>query len=229
MPKHGPLSTTKRLALTAAIAALAATPTLAAPTAPLKTVPRSALLVTEGSLTAQGTHGALRTHDAAMRAVVRDRGHHATRARLSFQLRGPSTTTQALGSGIVRRQVGLKLLAGDPCNLVYVMWRAAPDRSIEVLVKRNPGQTTSAQCGNAGYHEVALVPLTAAPSTDRDPHVLQARVRAVASGAVALTVFADGNVVYQDTLPASLAAGLTGPAGVRSDNGDYVVRLSSAP
>jgi hypothetical protein len=39
-------------------------------------------------------------------------------------------------------------------------------------------------------------------------------------------VYADGTVADQLTLPASLAAGLDGPAGVRSDNGRYRFTLS---
>ena len=209
-----------------AMAAVAATPTLGAPAAPLKNIPRSALQVTEGALAAYHD-GQVRTRDAAMRAVVRDHGRHAARARLSFQLRGASTTTAPLGSGIVRQQIGLKLLAADPCNLVYVMWRSAPDRVIEIQVKSNPGQTTSAQCGNRGYNTIAVVPLATPPASDARPHALEARVRPTADGADALTVFADKTVVWQGTLPTALVAGLDGPAGVRSDNGDYVFRLST--
>jgi hypothetical protein len=228
MPNHRSLTTARRRALLslAAVAALAATPSLAAQTTPLKTVPRSALAVSEGSIVPLGSGGAVRTADPAMRLVVRDHGHHATRARLSFQLRGASTTTTALGSGLVRQQIGLKLLAADPCNLVYVMWRDSPDRSLEISVKRNPGETTSAQCGNAGYQDVAVVPLTTPPSADLSAHVLEARVRPSSTGA-ALTVFADGTPVWQGTLPAALTAGLNGPAGVRSDDGNYVFRLST--
>jgi hypothetical protein len=229
MPNNRPHTTPWRRALVgvAAVAALAATPSLAAPTAPLKTVPLSALSVTEGTVTPYLASSSVQTADPAMRAVVRDHGHHATRARLSFKLRGPSTTTTALGSGLIRQQIGLKLLAANPCNLVYVMWRDSPDRSIEVQVKSNPAETTSAQCGNDGYHDVAVEPLTSAPATDFSPHVLEARVRPVAGNADVLTVFADGTVAWQGTLPAALVAGLNGPAGVRSDDGSYVFRLST--
>lgn len=210
-----------------AMAAVAATPTLGAPAAPLKDIPRSALQVTEGALAAYGQHGQVRTQDPAMRAVVRDHGRHARRARLSFRLRGESTTTAPLGSGIVRRQIGLKLLAADPCNLLYVMWHSVPDHEIEIQVKSNPGQTTSAQCGNRGYMTIASVPLAGAAASDTSAHALEARVRPVADGTDRLTVFADKTIVWQGALPAALVAGLDGPAGVRSDNGDYVFRLST--
>ncbi len=220
--------TIKRPLITAlALAALAATPTLAAPSAPLKNVPRSALQVTEGALATYGHQGQVRTRDAAMRAVVRDHGHHAARARLSFQLMGTSTSTAALGSGIVRQQIGLKLLAADPCNLVYVMWHSVPTNAIEIQVKSNPGETTSSQCGNAGYNTIAVVPLTTQSSSGR-AHALEARVRPAGNGAAYLTVFADKAIVWEGALPASLVGSLNGPAGVRSDNGDYVFRLSTA-
>jgi hypothetical protein len=117
----------KRPLITAlALAAVAATPTLGASSAPLHNVPRSALQVTEGALAGYGHQGQVRTSDPAMRAVVRDHGVHANRARLSFRLLGTSTTTSTLGSGIVRQQIGLKMLAANPCNLVYVMWHSVP-------------------------------------------------------------------------------------------------------
>jgi hypothetical protein len=217
----------KRPLITAlALAALAATPTFAASSGPLKNVPRSAMQVSEGALGTYGHQGQVRTRDAAMRAVVRDHGRHADRARLSFQLLGPSTTTSALGSGLVRQQIGLKLMASDPCNLVYVMWHNVPTQEIEIQVKSNPGQTTSAQCGNAGYHTIAAVPLTSPVSLTRS-HALEARVLPAADGGADLTVFADKVVVWQGELPAALVANLSGPAGVRSDNGDYAFRLST--
>jgi len=217
----------KRSLITAlALAALAATPTFGASSAHLTNVPRSAMQVTEGALATYGHQGQVRTRDAAMRAVVRDHGHHADRARLSFQLLGPSTTTSALGSGIVRQQIGLKMLAADPCNLVYVMWHSAPTQAIEIQVKSNPGETTSAQCGNGGYNTIAQIPLTM-PISPLKSHALEARVRPAGNGAAYLAVFADRVMVWEGALPAQLVANLSGPAGVRSDNGDYVFRLST--
>jgi len=191
-------------------------------------VPASTLDVTSGSIATLGS-GALQTASPGMRAVERDRGRHAASALLRFRLRGPSAQTAPLGSGEVRRQIGLKLRAGDPCNLVYVMWRQFPERSIVVSAKRNPGQTTSAQCGNRGYVDIARVPRPGDPAaTDTADHRLEVRTRVRGDGTLVVTVVADGDTVLVQRVPAGLAQGLDGPAGVRSDNGRYRFRLSVA-
>jgi hypothetical protein len=59
-----------------------------------------------------------------------------------------------LGSGELRRQFGLKLLAQDGCNLVYALWRIEPESKLVVSVKSNPSQHTSAECGNRGYQNI---------------------------------------------------------------------------
>jgi hypothetical protein len=206
------------------LVALAATPTLGARSAPLKNVPRSGLQVTEGTLAAYGHKGQIRTRDAAMRAVVR--GHDADRARVSFNLLGPSKRTSARDAGIVHRRIGLRLLAANPCNLVNVTWQSAPTQAIEVQVKTNPAQTTSAQCANSGYDTIAVVPLTLPVSATRT-HTLEATVRPVGSGAVYLRVLADRGIVWEGALPAVLVAEVRGSVGVRSDMGDYAFRLST--
>ena len=217
------------LRLRAAAAAIAATALFAgaaaqaAPKAPpFKPISLASLTVTEGTITPAGT--ALQTADPAMRATVNDGGVHATQARLWFQYLGESTTTVPLGSGAIRRQIGLKLRSADPCNLVYVMWHAYPVSQIEVSVKRNPGQTTSAECGNAGYTEIAEIPV-AGGITDHSAHRLEVRTRRVASGDLAVSIFADRALLRRLTIPAALSAGIEGPIGVRSDNGNYLFRL----
>lgn len=211
-----------RIALIALAIALTTTPALAA-TNPWKAIHPADLEVTSGAISPAGKT-TLRTRDAEMRAVVRDGGRHANRARLRFKLLGDSQTTKPLGSGLVRRQIGLKVNAADPCNLVYVMWRAYPDRAIEISTKRNPGQTTSAQCGNRGYTDVAVIPRPAAPNAT---HTLEVRTRRVADGGLVVAVYADARLARRVTLGPELASGLEGPVGVRSDNGDYLFRLST--
>jgi hypothetical protein len=214
--------TRRHIALIALAAALGATPALATGAPAWKPVKKTNLEVTEGTIAPAGKV-TLRTRSAAMRAVVRDGGRHATAAQLRFKLLGDSETVKPLGSGLVRQQIGLKLRAANPCNLLYVMWHAAPESEIEVQVKSNPGQTTSAQCGNRGYSEVATIPM---PAPDRRLHVLEARTRRAANGSLALAVYTDGRLRRHLTLPAGVAAG-EGPIGVRSDNGDYLFRLSA--
>ena len=180
------------------------------------------LQVTSGAIAPAGDV-VMRTRSSGMRAEHRDGGRHATKARLRFRLLGDSETVKPLGSGLVRQQIGLKLRSSDPCNLLYVMWHAKPEQSIQVQVKRNPGQTTSAQCGNRGYTEVASIPM---PPADRALHTLEAHTRRTKAGALVLAVYADGDMVQRLTVPADLAAGLNGGIGVRSDNGHYLFRLA---
>lgn len=183
------------------------------------------LQVTSGSIERLAS-GLLQTRSPQMRAVERDSGRHAQWARLRFRYVQPSVGTSPLGSGAMRRQLGLKLQAGDPCNLLYLMWWEYPAHQIAISVKRNPGQSTSAECGNRGYTDVARIPFPIAPSVrDRRTHVLEARSHREADGALALTVLADGVRVYRDRLGADVTSGLDGPIGVRSDNGTYRFNL----
>jgi hypothetical protein len=197
---------------------------MAAPAPMWQSVHASELTVTSGSVFATGGSG-LGTSSAEMRAVQRDHGRHAGRARLTLQFLANSPTTKPLGSGLIRRQIGLKLRAADPCNLLYVMWRTYPDRVIEISRKSNPGMHTSQECGNAGYSDLALIP---EPGGVHRHHVLEADTRRTADGSLVLTVYADGRLARKLTLAPTEAAGLAGPIGVRSDNGSYRFRLSAA-
>lgn len=202
-----------------AVAAAAAPP----PPAGWSTVGKSRLTVTEGTISVAARNATLRTDSTGMRAVARDGGRHASSARLWFRYLGESSITEPLGSGLIRRQIGLKLRAADPCNLVYVMWHAYPDSVIQVSVKRNPGQSTSAQCGNRGYTEIAEIPVGAA---DHRPHVLEVTTRRTANRSLALRVYSDNSLRRRLHISAALSAGLNGPLGVRSDNGHYLFQLS---
>src|SRR4051794_10850143 len=205
--------TNRTLLLTALLAVLAPIPTLAGARAPhFRGVGLGRLDVTAGAV--METAAWLQTRSGEMRATENDGGRHAATARLRFRLLGASDEVVPLGSGLVRQQIGLKLRAADPCNLVYVMWRTAPDSRIAIFVKRNPGQTTSAECGNRGYTDVATVP--AAGAADGGEHVLEARTRRTADGGLRLTVLTDGVVWDRELLPAALVGGLEGPIGVRS-------------
>jgi hypothetical protein len=190
-------------------------------------VPLVHLQVTSGAITTLRS-GLLQTRSPEMRAVEHDADRHAQWARLKFRYNGPSDGTSTLGSGAIRRQIGMKLRAADPCNLVYVMWWEYPVHQIAISVKRNPGQTTSSQCGNRGYTELAKIPLSTPSSVqDHRTHVLEARTRREPDGTLALTVLSDGTPVYDEPLPASLTTDLDGPIGIRSDNGRYTFAVTA--
>jgi hypothetical protein len=200
-----------------------------APSAGWTAIGAPSLDVTEGALSPYGPNATLRTTSPAMRAETLDGGRHSESARLWFRYLGESTTTVPLGSGLIRRDIGLKLRSANPCNLVYAMWHAFPDNAIEIQVKRNPGQTTSAQCGNRGYTTIATIPLGPGDGTaDHGAHELLVQTSRVAGGALAMSVFINGGLLRQLTLPAAQTAGLEGPVGIRSDNGDYVFGLAGA-
>ena len=190
-------------------------------------VPLAHLQVTSGAITTLWS-SLLQTRSPQMRAVEHDAGRHAQWARLKFRYRQPSDGTSPLRSGAIRRQIGLKLLAGDPCNLVYVMWWEYPVHEIAISVKRNPGQTTSSQCGNRGYTEITKIPLPTPRSVhDHRKHVLEARTRREPDGTLALTVLTDRTPVYDAPLPTNLTTDLNGPIGARSDNGRYTFTLDA--
>jgi hypothetical protein len=108
------------------------------------------LCVTEGA--AIPTGGRLLIESPKFRAVSARSTDAA--AQLRFDYLGPTAESAALGSGRVRRQIGLKLRAQDGCNLVYVMWRIEPVSELSVQVKRNPGLRAFAECRNGGYRNV---------------------------------------------------------------------------
>src|SRR4029077_13503182 len=80
-----------------------------------------------------------------------------------FTFLGSTGNEARLGSGELRRQFGLKLRAQDACNLVYTMWRIEPESKLVVSVKSNPGQHSSAECGNRGYRNIKPRRSTPAP------------------------------------------------------------------
>lgn len=184
----------------------------------LRRVRLSQLDVTNGPLEEIGGNK-LRVSVDRLRAVLKDREPGQRIAELRFTYLGP-TAGRPLQSGELRRQIGLKLLARDACNLLYVMWRIEPEPKLVVSVKSNFVGTTSAECGGDGY-------LTIRPRRARDvgapavgtPHVLRAELRGSE-----LRVYVDGALAWEGPL-GHYIEGLAGPAGLRSDNGRFELQL----
>ena len=180
------------------------------PSAVLAPVSREMLCITEGEIS-QNADNRLSVNTSKMRAYVN--GETDPEAELHFAFLGPTGKDTPLGSGEMRRQFGLKLLAEDACNLLYVMWRIEPESRLVVSIKSNPGQHASAECGNRGYrnikpHHAAPVPALQAGV----PHALRAALKGEA-----LRVFADGVLVWEGSIETE-ANHLHGPVGMRSDN-----------
>jgi hypothetical protein len=114
-------------------------------------VRRDTLCVTEGALE-ELPGEKLGVDVSKMRAYVNTRTTQSIEVR--FKYLGATAHEARLGSGDMRRQFGLKLRAQDACNLVYAMWRIEPESKLVVSIKANPGQHTSAECGNRGYHNI---------------------------------------------------------------------------
>jgi hypothetical protein len=186
--------------------------------ATLNAVPHSALCVTEGSL-GTAADKKLSVEIPKLRAYVNRPSAEA--AEIRFTYLGATSSEARLASGESRRQFGLKLRAADACNLVYVMWRIEPKSALVVSVKRNPGQHTSAECGNRGYQNVK--PRYSAPIPALSPGQSH-RLRASMQGDE-LSATIDDRVVWQGELGAA-AGGLQGPPGVRSDNAQLLFELA---
>lgn len=173
-------------------------------------IERASLCVTEGQIGADAANR-LTVDATKMRAYVNIWAADALEARFTYL--GGTAQESALGSGAVRRQFGLKLRAQNACNLVYAMWRIEPESKVVVSIKKNPGQTTSAACGNRGYQNIK--PRRATPVPTPQPgeiHTLSAELRGTE-----LRVAIDGDGVWEGDLGPE-ADDLTGPVGIRSDN-----------
>jgi hypothetical protein len=182
----------------------------------LQRLSRDQLSVTNGAVTAL-PDGTLAIDTPSSRAVARnvpESGDEQT-AQIRFRYLGQIKTGKPLASGELRRQIGLKLRAADSCNVVYVMWRIAPDTRIAVSVKSNAGHSHS-QCGAHGYESIAAQMQVAPPPISPDE---VRTLRADLHGAD-LSVMADGKLAWQGILPSEVVAG---PAGFRTDNGRFVV------
>lgn len=143
-------------------------------------------------------------------------------AELRFVYRGPSKSVSRLGSGKVFHQLGLKLEAQDGCNVLYVMWRLEPATGVEVLVKRNPGQSVHSECGNRGYRKVK--PAVVRPLPPLEPGSAH-RLAAELTGS-RLVARVDGEPVVEAEVG---ELGFSGPAGFRTDNVEAELELRAAP
>lgn len=163
-----------------------------------------------------------RVRDPGLRAVVP--GTRGEKAQIAFTYRGPSGRSAPLASGELRRQIGLKLRSQDTCNLVYVMWHIAPTEGLHVQVKANPGMARHRECRDGGYRTVRAERELAVPRVRiGERHVLGATIeRGV------LRVTADDVLAWEGRLPEQVRD-FDGPAGIRSDNGEFNVTLFTDP
>jgi hypothetical protein len=207
---------TTSLALLLGLAALLCAP-IASTTQTWQEIQLRYLCVTEGSVQ-ETSPGNLDVDNPKTRAVLGSKTPQT--AELFFRYTGPSTVLVPLDSGVMRTEIGLKLRAQDACNLVYVMWRVLPVSEIVVSIKSNPGDKTSAQCQNRGYHNVTPQKSISIPALKiGGAHSLRAEITGTE-----LVVNADGQLAWQGVLDSS-AFKFDGPVGFRSDNGQFDAQL----
>jgi hypothetical protein len=205
----------------------------------LTSLRRADLAMTEGTVSFDRHTGTFTTGDDSKTRGETHAGYQQA-AELGLSYLRDSTQQDPLGSGLSMRQIGLKLRVSNACNLVYVMWRDTPrpgPRELAVLVKSNPGKTTSSQCHNAGYELIKTV--TTGPLadgfTDRAEHTLRAdlddalnlvvsidRARVLAAPLVHPSGPQKGQLVREVT-------GFGRGVGFRTDNAIFRFRLSAGP
>ena len=187
----------------------------------LQPAPTQDLCITSGHLNS-AAESMLTVQDPRMRAVLRYVTPQV--AELRFKYKGSANTSFAFSSGISRQQIGLKLRAKDPCNLLYVMWRITPKAEVVVSLKSNPTQHTSSACSGNGYHNIKPLRSAAAPAMALGQ---DHRPRAEMLGGL-LTVRADNTEVWHGPV-GDEANRLQGPIGVRTDNGRFDLQLLILP
>ena len=198
-----------------AVLSLTARP--ASPDAKLRPVSRADLCVTEG--TVEELPGQrLSVSVPKMRAYVNAPSPPMVEAHFTYL--GSTGNEARLGSGELRRQFGLKLRAEDACNLVYAMWRIEPESKLVVSIKTNPGQHSSAECGNRGYRNIKPRRSTSVPvPRPGASHTLGAEMNGEE-----MKVFADNALVWEGSVgPEALR--FDGPVGMRSDNARLELEL----
>ena len=205
------MTSTRGLCLTCVLLSSAAlNRTASPPEIKWVSIPRSKLCITDGAIGEDAGHR-LTVDVAKMRAIARDPTSDDVEANFTYN--GGSATETPLASGAMRRQFGFKLRGLDPCNLIYAMWRIEPKEALVVSVKSNPGQHTSAECGNRGYTDIKPAHTSPLPPI---PAGSTHKLRAEMTGAD-LRVYADDRLVWQGDV-GSLATSFAGPVGIRSDN-----------
>jgi hypothetical protein len=185
----------------------------------LSPVSKANLCVTEGTIDPLPGQR-LAVNVAKMRAYVN--AYTQPEVQVRFTYLGPTPNEAPLASGEMRRQFGLKLRSQDSCNLVYAMWRIEPESKLVVSVKSNPGEHSSAQCGNRGYQNIkprrnSPVPTLVAGAT----HILRAQM----TGAE-VQVIVDNSRVWEGSVGPD-ALRFDGPVGIRSDNARLQIELAA--
>jgi hypothetical protein len=187
----------------------------------LAPVGRSQLCITKGKIEiASGKH--LEVTVPEMRAVLGELTPQHVEAHFTYL--GPSADEKRLGSGELRRQLGLKLRAANGCNLVYAMWRIEPKSELVISVKSNPGMSTHAECGTHGYTNITAERSLPVPQLQKgSSHTMRAKMHESK-----LQVWVDQKLAWEGDV-GQAAMAFDGPVGIRTDNGRFKFELFTDP
>lgn len=184
-------------------------------------ISRADLCVTEGTIAREPASSSFAVDSPKMRAYVNAAPLQSIEARFTYL--GASSHDLPLASGTMRRQFGLKLRARDACNLVYAMWRIEPESKLVVSIKENPGQHSSAECGNHGYRNIKPQRSTPAPKLrSGETHTLRAEITPTL-----MNVFIDEMLAWQGFLGSDVSK-WDSRVGIRSDNVRVRLELHTA-
>jgi hypothetical protein len=147
-------------------------------------------------------------------------------ACVQFRHLGPTSRIEQSKSGQEFHQIGLKLRSLNPCNLIYVMWRIKPQPKLIILLKRNKGQSTSAECRNRGYTTLAEIPFQ--HFLVGQFNELMACVQTHPDGQGEVRCWVNWQEVLQAPVGADVIQAVNGPPGIRTDNGQYHLRFLTA-
>lgn len=184
-------------------------------------IPLAALHTTSGQIDKLDEFQARVSH-ASVRAELTPPS--AAGIELKFVYLGETAQTIPLASGELRRQLGLKLLSYNTCNVTYVMWRFAPRAQIHVSQKVNLGQTRHEECADRGYQEIA-----ASWKSDALPVVLPGKEHRLSARLkdAQLSVSVDGAVIWRGTVTPPASTGVAPQVGIRSDNAQFSFSLNA--
>ena len=173
------------------------------------------------------TSGFLSISGPQTRAV--EKGGNATAAMLRFRYRGHSKRDKPLSSGEIRRQIGLKMRANNSCNLLYIMWQIETQEKLVVSLKSNPGKSTHKDCGSKGYTTLKSNIKTSGlfagiTAKDHKTHCLVCQITPKGIAGFEVIVHIDNKLIWRSAIE-NLHSEIVGPAGFRTDNGNFIFKF----
>lgn len=187
----------------------------------LNTITYSQLIVTSGEIEKRDDD-TMTLRSPIVRATIGNTSRNII--EIDFRYLGPTLRQVPLASGEYRRQIGLKMRERNTCNVIYAMWHIEPTKGIHVSVKSNPKKNTHSECQDGGYKN--LTPYFFSPTVPEirygESHRFGIRI-----DHNSIHIDVDGLGVWSGELPRE-TLGFEGPAGIRSDNGIFNLRIRAS-